>query len=563
MNCKMFAMLLAATGCYAEWPSPKSAADAQQFVEGLQAEAQKYWTRGDGRGLELLKEVLAYLDQPLVKDLAAGNRLLSERRAYVYYESAEAYAIQGKKPEALDSLKKFAAVFPAGQVERALEGNVYFGALRGELEYSEALAEARRFRKLWESAALTGPFREDLSAAEKVAGLSKLWSEVKYNFAFPEKLVDLGWDEMYLSEIPKVQATRSTREYYLELMQLCARLGDSHTNVNPPRQLDIWARPPLRTALVENHVMILDVGSALLEAQGVRAGMEILEVDGSPATEYARRDVEPYQSASTPQDRQKRTFWFGFLQGPAAKPVRLKLRDPKGGEFVREVARQGYVDVNGTPPLASRTLGDIAYVALNTFATDEVVKRWRETLPKISAARALILDLRTNSGGDSPFAYEVIRTLVDRPVPGSRQVMRRYIPMERAGGALMDWTEQAASAEMIQPRAGIHFAKPVAVLIGPGTFSAAENFLVAWKNSGRGKMIGEPSAGSTGRPLTFQLPGGGSARVCTVHDTFPDGTEWVGKGIDPDILVRPTVADIQAGRDPGLQRAIEVLSSGK
>jgi C-terminal processing protease CtpA/Prc len=208
-------------------------------------------------------------------------------------------------------------------------------------------------------------------------------------------------------------------------------------------------------------------------------------------------------------------------------------------------------------------LDDIAYVALNTFGTDELVKKWTEAFPKIAAARAMILDVRLNGGGDSPIGYEVIRTLVDRPAPGSRHLMRRYNPTERAGGALIEWSEVPASAEMIQPRPGAFFGGPVVILVGPGTFSAAENFLVAWKNSGRGKLIGEPSGGSTGRPLTFQLPGGGSARVCTRRDTFPDGTEWVGKGIEPDILARPTVADIRAGSDPVLQRAIQFLNSGK
>ena len=56
--------------------------------------------------------------------------------------------------------------------------------------------------------------------------------------------------------------------------------------------------------------MILDPRSPSLEARDVRAGVEILEVDGVPALEYARRDVEPYQSASTPQDREDRTFWY-------------------------------------------------------------------------------------------------------------------------------------------------------------------------------------------------------------------------------------------------------------
>jgi carboxyl-terminal processing protease len=122
----------------------------------------------------------------------------------------------------------------------------------------------------------------------------------------------------------------------------------------------------------------------------------------------------------------------------------------------------------------------------------------------------------------------------------------------------MDFTE--VPAEQVSPRPNGYTLKPVVVLSGPATYSAAEDFLVAWKNSGRGKIIGEPSGGSTGQPLSFALPGGGTARVCTKKDMFPDGAEWVGKGIEPDILVRATVADVQAGRDPVLNRALAYLS---
>jgi C-terminal processing protease CtpA/Prc len=75
----------------------------------------------------------------------------------------------------------------------------------------------------------------------------------------------------------------------------------------------------------------------------------------------------------------------------------------------------------------------------------------------------------------------------------------------------------------------------------------------------RGPLIGEPSGGSTGNPLQFELPGGGKARICAKRDTYPDGRSFVGKGIAPDILVAPTVADVRSGRDPVLERALETL----
>lgn len=67
-------------------------------------------------------------------------------------------------------------------------------------------------------------------------------------------------------------------------------------------------------------------------------------------------------------------------------------------------------------------------------------------------------------------------------------------------------------------------------------------------------------------PLTFsaaedfvKLPGGGAIRVCTKRDTFPDGTPFVGKGIQPDIPCAPTLAGVVAGRDEVLEAAVRYI----
>jgi carboxyl-terminal processing protease len=77
----------------------------------------------------------------------------------------------------------------------------------------------------------------------------------------------------------------------------------------------------------------------------------------------------------------------------------------------------------------------------------------------------------------------------------------------------------------------------------------------------RGKTIGEPTGGSTGMPLFFKLPGGGKARVCTKHDSFADGREFVGVGIQPDIPAHLRRADIIAGHDSVLETAIHSLQT--
>src|SRR5262249_30096251 len=145
-----------------------------------------------------------------------------------------------------------------------------------------------------------------------------------------------------LEALTKVLATKSTAEYYRELMRLCALLSDGHTNIYFPSALKINAKPPLKTLLIDGHVAIVGVYARTLEEQGIRPGMEILEVDGENVHEYVKREIAPFQSASTPQDRTLRSYWYGFLLGPRDNPVRLKLRSPDGSVAEKTVARTGY-----------------------------------------------------------------------------------------------------------------------------------------------------------------------------------------------------------------------------
>ena len=98
-------------------------------------------------------------------------------------------------------------------------------------------------------------YRDDLSDDEKIAGLSRLWSEVKYNFAYFERVPDLDWDKTYLEYLPRVRQTKSTLEYYRVLQEMCALLKDGHTSVSLPDELwrQMSARPPMRTEIIEGH----------------------------------------------------------------------------------------------------------------------------------------------------------------------------------------------------------------------------------------------------------------------------------------------------------------------
>lgn len=394
------------------------------------------------------------------------------------------------------------------------------------------------------------PYRENLSEDEKVAGLSEFWSEVKYNFANFDLVPDLDWDKTYLQYLPRVRQTKSTAEYYQVLVELGARLHDGHTNVYPPDELaKNEGKPLLQSAMIEGKLVVVRAADTQL-----KPGTEIIAIDDVPAREYAASRVAPYVSASTPQDLERRTYSVELLFGPLLSPVKLTFRQGEAS-FSRSLARvspEVYHKWSNQEPMVYRP-GKIAYVALNSFGDNKAVDEFLQKFDEISQADSLILDLRDNGGGSSDEGYRVLSCLTDKPYQGSRWQTREYRPAFRAWGRPEG--RYAPPVEVFQPSPKHHFAKPVAVLIGPRTFSAAEDFTVAFSQMKRGRLIGEATGGSSGQPLFINLPGGGTARICSKRDTFADGREFIGKGIQPDKIVPPTLADLAADRDAVLLEA--------
>jgi carboxyl-terminal processing protease len=406
------------------------------------------------------------------------------------------------------------------------------------------------------------PYSPTLPEDDRVAGLSRIWSEATFGFVYFDRLPGLDWDALYLSYLPKVRAASSTTEYYKVLTRFVAQLKDGHTSVTPPAPVreQLFGEPALRLGEVEGHVVVTDVYDPAL---GIEHGTELVAVDRIPVRQFAAERVTPYQAASTPQDLAVRT-WRQLLWGAEGSDVELTLVDARGRERRQVVRRLTAAEEEKiTPvraPFALRLLpGNVAYAALNEFADARAADAFDASFDAIAKADALILDLRLNGGGSSSIGHRVLADLTAKPFLTARSTTRLYNATARAWGE----PEQVAvhEPEVVQPDGKRLFAKPVVVLTSAKTFSAAEDFAMAFDAMKRGTIIGEPTGGSTGQPLSFDLPGGGSARVCTKHDTYPDGKEFVGVGVQPQLLVRPSLADLRAGKDTVLEAAMAYLQS--
>ena len=534
----------------ADWvQSQRNIADELFDVKSTPAQVEK--------GVRILEKAIAFLDSVPIKELAAGNAYLYYRRSDANRDLASGYVLLGQKDSALNALDRMYANGTTSGVAGFLENEPTLDAIRKEPRYLAIIKKLNKEGALWKNTALKTPYKANLSDAEKVAGLSLLWSQARYNFVNFDH-ADIDWNQTYLDYIPKVQNTRSTAEYYKVLINFYAQLKDGHTNVYVPDSLsaEFYSRPPFRTELIEGRVFVSLVFSDSLYKAGIVPGLEVLKIDGEPVISYAEKNVRPYASSSTPQDMEVREFSYQLLSGPKNKPVIIEFKDKNGKSINRTIARTGYHDVKGLKTMEYQTIGNIGYLTINNFEDNKIIKQFDSLYTtEIAKTKGLVIDIRYNGGGDGGIGFNILKRLTDKPFLSSQAKILKYIsrPDEEA-----IWDDRGHGTW--SPNGKIFYNKPVIVLVGPRTFSAAEDFTVAFDYMKRGKLVGMPTGGSTGQPVPFSLPGGGSARVCGKRDTYPDGKEFVGIGIMPDVTVKKTIKDLWNGKDAAKDKALEILN---
>jgi C-terminal processing protease CtpA/Prc len=404
-----------------------------------------------------------------------------------------------------------------------------------------------------------------LSEDARIAGLSTVWAEARFNFAFFDRQPNLDWNQTYVDFLSKVRATTSTEEYYRVLMRFAALLKDGHTNVYPPQSIQdaFYGGPGLRTQLVENNVVVTVVNDSKLLAEGWNVGDVLLKIDGEDIRRYAEREIAPYQSSSTPQDLEVRTFNYALLSGRAGSQIHVTVRNREGKEEERVLTRLTLADQSKLKKAQNAAFtmrpDGIAVLTINEFEDTEGTKVLLANLPLVTSSKGLIIDVRANGGGSTPI--DLLQVLARKPILGPMTRTRSYIAADRARGVQPGWTDVPQFEVPADP--DHHVDVPVAVLTSARTFSAAEDFVAAFDAMHRGITLGETTAGSTGQPMFFQLPGGGSARVCTRNDRASDGTVFEGVGLRPTISVSPTVESFRQGTDIALERAAVVLLATK
>lgn len=190
--------------------------------------------------------------------------------------------------------------------------------------------------------------------------------------------------------------------------------------------------------------------------------------------------------------------------------------------------------------------GNIGYVEITRF-DDTTTNQLREALDDFVAkdVKKVVLDLRDNPGGYLDESVTVASEFIDKGIIVAEK--------RDVDGKVTNEYKATDGGKMTTKNIKL------VVLVNSGSASAAEIVAGAIKDLGRGTLIGEKTFGKGSVQEIEDLGQGAKLRITVAHWYTPKGKNIAKDGISPDIEVKMSEADINANKDPQLDRALEFL----
>jgi hypothetical protein len=188
--------------------------------------------------------------------------------------------------------------------------------------------------------------------------------------------------------------------------------------------------------------------------------------------------------------------------------------------------------------LVAGRIGDgkdaVGYVLIGSWALDDAgFAKVEAALDALADARALILDVRANGGGNEDWAAKVAGRFTDREVTWGK-VRYRDASQPRRTDAFLPPVDK-----VLKPRTpGKCDARPVVVLQGPFCVSSNEAFVQMMGALPNVTTVGLPTRGASANPAPLELLPGVKLWVPRWQALALDGRLLEGTGIAPDVVVQ-------------------------
>ena len=386
----------------------------------------------------------------------------------------------------------------------------------------------------------------------RLAVFDDAWETIQDRYYDPN-FHGIDWQAKRTTFRPAAARANSTHEFYDVLRQMIASLKDAHTRVYSPDEKFDWWNPRfvtvgLTTREVQGVPIVLQIDPASAAAKtDVRPGDVIVSIDDVPAAEFVTQRLAA-SGLSRDSDARYRAM-AGLFDGPAGTSVKVTWANRTGKHKSAVLQRYWAQRLLG---FNNQRRGNIAFLRLDAF-TQSVALEFAKTLPDLlEGAEGIVLDLRSNGGGDAEAMADIASLFLDDGINLGRFA-------DRSGAA---FELQTFSRRMWRIPRLTQIKLPLVVLTSESTSSAAEILVATLQAKRRALVIGTETCGCV---LAIRnrhaLPDGGILDVSEFDYRTAGGVRLEGAGVKPDEKSTLTRADIYSRRDAQFELARDFLNA--
>lgn len=386
----------------------------------------------------------------------------------------------------------------------------------------------------------------------RLAVFDDVWETIQERYYDPA-LNGIDWQAKRNAFRPAAAKANSTHELYDVLRQMIASLKDAHTRVYSPDEKFDWWNPRYVTAGVtvreiEGLPIVVQVDPNSVAAKtDIRIGDTLVSIDDVPLAKFIASRLASFGPRVDGSARYRTVATLFDGQAGTNVKVAWTTRDGKSKSAVlQRYWTQRQLGFN------NQRKGKIAILRIDAF-TQTVALEFSKALPDVlDGAEGIVLDLRSNGGGDAEAMADVASLFLDDGIN-----LGKFADRSGAAFELQTYSKRLWRV----PQVG-RIKLPLVVLTSESTSSAAEIMVAALQSKHRARVIGTTTCGCV---LAIRnrhpLPDGGLLDVSEFDYRTANGVRLEGAGIKPDAAVILRRSDIYSRRDPALEIAKDVLNS--
>ena len=321
------------------------------------------------------------------------------------------------------------------------------------------------------------------------------------------------------------------------IRQLVSDFNDVHFDiVTRPMSSPRVKVSPLALYEIENDIYIAAVFDTLLTDL---VGNRIVSIDNVPIQEAILKESRIHKGSGTVRRRKALNTIL-----KREKHERVTIRVQTESETIKNVTIRydrkilippGFVPAHGEFRILEN---NIVYFRVARW-TPDVWIRFLNHSEQIQNSKGIVLDLRSNGGGDVRVVIRLVSTFIDQPV---------------VAGHLVTPADGRTESMIVYPHPVFHFNQPMMILANNRTACASEEFIDTMRYAGKAHMLSNTKTQGTDSALIYiTLPDGYQIATNTWMIRLKASGESVeASGIAPDYWVHIDNVDDLAHRDDKL-----------